>query len=135
MTPTMTGTLFPSDDNRDLYRRDDPWTSRASAEQVKRDIKGIHLAILARYVHHGPHTDDQMALWAVDENLCARHEQARRIIRTLRDHNLIRPELQPGSATEVATAVNASGRSAILYNVNSHGARLVLDPASRKVIS
>lgn len=131
----MTDTLFPSDDNRDLYRRTDPWTSRAAGEQVKRDIKGIHLALLTRYVHSGPYTDDQIATWAVDQNLCARHEQARRIIRTLRDHNLIRPELQPGSAKEVRTAINSSGRAAILYNVNSHGARLVLDPASRKVIS
>ena len=131
----MSETLFPSDDNRDLYRRNDPWTSRAAAEQVQRDIKGIHLAFLTHYVYNGPFTDDQLALWAVDANLCERHEQARRIIRTLRDHRLVRPELVPGSATEVATAVNASGRSAILYNVTGHGARLVLDPASRKVTS
>lgn len=109
-------------DNADLYRASDPHTSRQAAQQVNRTVTAKHRGLLAHYVLDGPFTDDQASEWAVRQNLYTRHEQARRAIRTLRDHLLLALCLEDGKPM---TAVNSSGREAVLYRATVDGERAV----------
>jgi hypothetical protein len=62
----------------------------------------------------GGATDDEMAVAAVELGLCERHEQGRRLARTMREnHGLIVPYLLPNG--KQLTKLNASGREALCW--------------------
>jgi len=120
MTPTMQ--LF-NPDNPPIARANDPHTSHLAAQQVDRKVTDKHRGLLAYYVNNGPHTDDQASEWAVRQNLYSRHEQARRALRTLRDHGLLGLCLDEDGTP--LTAVNVSGREALLYRATFDAERAV----------
>lgn len=101
-------------DNPPIARASDPHTSHLAAQQVDRKVTDKHRGLLAYYVNNGPQTDDQASEWAVRQNLYTRHEQARRAIRTLRDHDLLTLCLDIDGTP--MTDVNSSGRSAQLWH-------------------
>lgn len=101
--------LFPA-------RHTDPATSHQAAAALTWTLDDRHRRILSWLAAYGPATDDQTADAMIAEGLWARHEQARRAIRTLREaHGLIRPVLD--DTGEPRVAVNTSGRAAILHEV------------------
>ena len=95
-------------------RNSDPNTSRRSAEQLSHKLTDKHEAIIQYVKDCGCATDDQIASAMVDRGLWARHEQARRAIRTLREHHRQMRAVLNDDGT-VATAKNVSGRQAILW--------------------
>ena len=115
-------TLFDPD-RPPLARNTDPDTSRKAAERISRTLTDKHLGLLARFVYHGPMTDDQASDWAVRQNLYTRHEQARRGLRTLRDHHLLTVCLDGDGI--VVTAMNQSGRLAQMWRPTLEGERRV----------
>lgn len=99
-----------------LYRRSDPWTSREAAATVDRKLNAKHQTMLAVIRHMGPFTDDDASDRAVSRGYFTRHEQARRVIRTLRDHLLIVPCVDEHGVQRAK--INSSGRKALLWEVN-----------------
>lgn len=97
-------------------RNTDPNTSRRAAERLSHKIGDKHRAIIEYLKLVGSATDDQIASAMVDRGLWARHEQARRAIRTLREHHRQMRAVLNDDGT-VATAENVSGRQAILWEV------------------
>ena len=110
-------------DNPPIARASDPHTSHLAAQQVDRKVTDKHRGLLAYYVNNGPHTDDQASEWAVRQNLYTRHEQARRAIRTLRDHQMLTLCLDGDGV--VITDVNSSGRVAQLWRPTVKAERAV----------
>jgi hypothetical protein len=111
----MTGepTLF----DQPLARRSDPETSHRAARSLTHKLTDKHRVLLAWLESFGPATDDKMADRMVASNQCARHEQARRIVRTLREqYGYIVPALDDdGNQRET---VNSSGRMARMWAVS-----------------
>ena len=100
----------------DLARTDDPTTSQAAAAAVETKLKPGHLTVLDLLRKQGPYTDDELADAAVMRGVVGRHEQARRLIRTLREtHGLIVPFTYMEAGGEQATRRNVSGRYALLW--------------------
>lgn len=95
-------------------RNSDPATSKRAAEQLSHKLSDRHHEILRHLKLHGALTDDQMATAMVEQGLWGRHEQARRAIRTVREHHRLMRALLNDDGT-VATAENESGRQAILW--------------------
>lgn len=96
-----------------LARASDPETSKAAARSVSHELKDSHQWILNWLTIHGPATDDEMAVAAVEAGLVARTESARRQVRTLRErHGLIVPAVDKHTGFQL-TFVNASGRQAL----------------------
>lgn len=97
-----------------LARHSDPSTSHRAAKAVRLELDDRHTKAYG-YLHTwGPLTDDQLADMLVSGQVYARHEQARRAIRTLREnHDLIVP-FRNADGTH-AEAVNSSGRMARLW--------------------
>ena len=97
-------------------RSTDPATSHLAAAALTYTLDDRHRRVLTWLAAYGPATDDTTAAAMVAAGLWARHEQARRAIRTLREaHDLIRPVLDETGAP--VTARNESGRAAIVYEV------------------
>jgi len=97
-----------------LARGSDPDTSRKAAVSLDLKITSKHFAMLQLYRAFGPMTDDEAAVRAVDTGLSDRHEQARRVVRTMREkHALLIPAVDADGNT--ITHTNESGRSAIAY--------------------
>lgn len=115
--PVPRGTTAPTvGDSFGLARRSDPSTSHRAAASLSHDLDERHAQILAYLRLAGPLTDDQLADALVQMGIYARHEQARRAIRTLREqHDLIVAHLDADG--NHAEAVNTSGRSARLWTV------------------
>jgi len=95
-------------------RNTDPNTSRRSAETLSHKLTDKHWAVINYVRTNGPVTDDQIASVMVERGLCLRHEQARRIVRTVREHHGMMRAVLNADGT-VATAENVSGRQAILW--------------------
>lgn len=95
-------------------RDSDPHTSHLAAASLDHTLKSSHRYVLSWLRAYGPATDDQIADAMVAVGQFDRHEQARRVIRTLRErYDLIRPVYDDDG--QPVTAVNTSGRSAIMY--------------------
>lgn len=97
-------------------RNTDPNTSRRAAETLSHKLTDKHIAVIDYVKQCGSATDDQIASAMVDRGLWARHEQARRAIRTVREHHRRLKAVLNADGT-VATAENVSGRQAILWEV------------------
>ena len=95
-------------------RASDPSTSHAAAARVNRtQLNDHHHAVLAWLQAHGPATDDQMAAAMVADGTAARHEQARRWVRTLRENQLLQAATDElGVQLELE---NDSGRRALAW--------------------
>lgn len=103
-----------------LARSTDPETSKAAAQSISLELKDSHRWILNWLTEHGPATDDEIALAAVDAGLMPRTETARRQVRTLRErHELIVPAVDETTGTQL-TFVNASGRQALAWTAKEH---------------
>tara|TARA_R100001129_G_scaffold171547_1_gene141757 strand:+ start:138 stop:518 length:381 start_codon:yes stop_codon:yes gene_type:complete len=106
-----------------LARSTDPETSKAAAQSISLRLKDSHRWILNWLTAHGPATDDEMALAAVDAGLVSRTESARRQVRTLREkHELIVSAVDERTGIQ-RTFVNASGRQALAWvakDANGH---------------
>lgn len=97
-----------------MARRTDPHTSKAAAAQVDLTLRNKHARLLMWLRENGPATDDEMAEAAIDLGLVIRHEQGRRLARTMREnHGLIVPYLLPSG--EQMEAYNPSGRLALCW--------------------
>ena len=95
-------------------RNTDPSTSHAAAASLNHDLRAEHRRVLSWLNAYGPATDDQIADAMVGNGYTDRHETARRWVRTLRErHQLIVTALDDNK--EPLTAVNRSGRTAIMY--------------------
>jgi hypothetical protein len=106
-------TLFDSA----LARRSDPRTSHAAAESLSFELNEKHRVLLAWLEWYGPATDDMMADRMVATKQCERHEQARRIVRTLRErYGFIVPALDNDGNQREET--NKSGRKARMWVVS-----------------
>lgn len=102
------------DQSRMLARSADPITSHLAAQQLDLDLSERHRRLLAWLRDNAPATDDEMAVAAVALGLVARHEQGRRLARTMREnHDLIIAALTPDGAQ--MTARNPSGRLALCW--------------------
>lgn len=105
-------TLF----DRPLARSTDPGTSHAAARSLNHKLDQRHRVVLAWLEWHGAATDDQMADRMVATKQCERHEQARRLVRTLRErYELIVPAFD-NDGNQLET-VNSSGRMARMWTV------------------
>jgi|DEB0MinimDraft_10_1074344.scaffolds.fasta_scaffold14248_7 hypothetical protein len=95
-------------------RTTDPETSHAAARALDHTLKSAHTYVLSWVRAYGPATDDHIAEAVVACGKFERHEQARRVIRTLRErHGLLEPVVDDDG--QPVTATNSSGRAAILY--------------------
>lgn len=105
-------TLF----DQPLARSSDPATSHAAARSLDFTLDSRHRVLLSWLEAYGPATDDGIADAMVAAKQCARHEQARRLVRTLRErYELIVPAFDSdGNQQE---AVNGSGRMARMWTV------------------
>lgn len=99
-----------------LARSSDPMTSHRAAAQVNRSLTDDHQAVHCWLATHGPATDDQMAQAMVDQGCADRHEQARRWVRTLREHGLMEPA-RDSDGTQLEL-VNPSGRRALAWRAS-----------------
>lgn len=96
-----------------LARASDPHTSHEAAKSIDFKLKDTHQWILNWLMVHGPATDDEMAVAAVDAGLFERTESARRQVRTLRErHGLIEPAVDKLTGYQI-TFPNPSGRRAL----------------------
>lgn len=115
--------MQPAPDAYKLARSTDPETSKAAAQSISLELKDSHRWILNWLMEHGPATDDEMALAAVDAGLVSRTESARRQVRTLRErHGLVVPAVDERTGIQ-RTFVNASGRQALAWmakDANGH---------------
>lgn len=106
-------TLF----DQPLARATDPSTSHEAAASLNFKLDDRHRILMSWLEEYGPATDDKIADRMVTVNQCARHEQARRLVRTLREqHRLIVPAL--GDDGNQIETVNASGRKARMWTVH-----------------
>lgn len=95
-------------------RNTDPHTSHEAARSLDHTLRDHHRYVLSWLSAYGPATDDEIADAMVGCGRTDRHETARRWVRTLRErHELIVPEVDDQG--DPLTAVNRSGRSAILW--------------------
>lgn len=106
-------TLF----DQPLARATDPSTSHEAAASLNFTLDDRHRILMSWLEEFGPATDDKIADRMVAAKQCARHEQARRLVRTLREqHKLIVPALD-NDGNQIET-VNASGRKARMWAVD-----------------
>ena len=103
-----------------LARTNDPATSKDAAEAVNLTLTDNHMRVLKllRGLHVA--TDDQIANAAVNANIVSRHEQARRLVRTVRDRTtFIQPALN--DVGQQLTLENDSGRQALAWCLSDTG--------------
>lgn len=118
-----------SDSSR-YARNTDPVTSRLAARTITTVISEKHLRILQVLIDLDVATDDQIATEAVNRGIVQRHEQARRLVRTIRDgSDYIRPALDDNLVQR--TLVNDSGSPALAWELSLHGISIVLSPSTR----
>lgn len=101
-------------------RRTDPVTSRDAAAAVESKLTDRHQKMLQIYAlaahRKNGLTDDEAADIAVTRRLVGRHEQARRLIRTLRElHGRLVPVMDKHDRKRQATRENVSGRRALVW--------------------
>ena len=122
----------PDDQPWRYARSSDPDTSRSAARDVTTRITGKHLAALQILLDLEVATDDMVADELVRHGIVQRHEQGRRLMRTIReDHDYARLVEIDGKPM---TLVNpSSGKEAQCYELTMRGVQLVLDPKSRRL--
>ena len=97
-----------------LARKSDPSTSAEAATSLDLGLNEKTEKICEWVRVNGPASDDQIADAMVTSGAFARHEQARRAIRTAREeHGLLVPHLDKDG--NQAETVNQSGRRAKLW--------------------
>ena len=112
-------------------RHTDPATSHRAAEQISHKITAKHLRALEVLLDLERATDDMVADVLVTDGIVARHEQGRRLMRTLRErYDYIAPALTDGVQ---ATMTNSSGREGLVWELSMRGVQIALDPASRRI--
>jgi hypothetical protein len=111
-------------------RASDPDTSRRSAAEVSTKITAKHLAAMQVLLDLECATADMVAEELVERGVVTRHEQGRRLVRTISEgHDYARIATKSdGTPIEL---VNVSGMAAQAYELTMHGVQLVLDPKSR----
>jgi hypothetical protein len=120
----------PDDQPWRYSRASDPDTSRRSAAAVSTKITAKHLAAMQVLLELECATADMIADELVERGVVTRHEQGRRIVRTIsenHDYARIATKLD-GTPIELE---NVSGMAAQAYELTMHGVQLVLDPKSR----
>lgn len=109
------------------HRATDPVTSRKAAEQLDLRIRNKHLEILRCLIDLDNGTDDDIATEAVFRGIVKRHEEARRLIRTLRDRTaFIVPQIDEETGLQ-ALRLNESGRHAHSWTLSAAGTRFTLE--------
>jgi len=108
-----------------LARTNDPVTSKAAAEAVNLTLTDNHMRILQLLRELYIASDDQIADAAVTAGVVSRHEQARRLLRTLRDRTeFVQPALDEETGWQ-KTQLNLSGRYALAWQLSTAGHRIV----------
>tara|TARA_R100001163_G_C5068390_1_gene208623 strand:+ start:11547 stop:11891 length:345 start_codon:yes stop_codon:yes gene_type:complete len=103
-----------------LARRTDPATSLQAAQSLDLTLNRKHEQLLRIVGRLGRATDDEIADAAVKTDLTQRHEQARRLLRTVRDKtNYVQPARDEHG--EQIRHVNSSGRQAYAWELSQHG--------------
>jgi len=103
-----------------LARRTDPATSLQAAQSLDLTLNRKHEQLLRIVGRLGRATDDEIADAAVKTDLTQRHEQARRLLRTIREKsNYLQPALDEHG--EQIKHVNSSGRQAYAWQLTQHG--------------
>ena len=121
----------PDDQPWRYARGSDPDTARQSAEQITTRITGKHLAAMQILLDLEAATFDMVADELVRHGIVQRHEQGRRLMRTIcEDHDYARLVELDGKPM---TLPNASGREAQCYELTMRGVQLVLDPRTRRM--
>lgn len=111
-------------------RASDPDTSRRSAAEVSTKITDKHLAAMQVLLDLEIATADMVADELVQRGVVTRHEQGRRLVRTISEgHDYARVALNGDGSPYLME--NVSGMSAQAYELTMHGVQLVLDPKSR----
>jgi len=113
------------------HRHGDPDTSRRAAERVTTKITDRHLHALGALLDLDKATDDMVADRLVRDGVVERHEQGRRLMRTLRDrYGYVAPVIVDG---QQAIMVNDSGREALVWTLSMHGIQIAVDPSARSI--
>lgn len=108
-------------DNQHLARTTDPATSKAAAKAVDLALNEKHFKVLQLLQQLYIASDDQIADAAVNAGVVERHEQARRLLRTLRDRTtFVAPALDEENSWQ-KTALNSSGRYALAWTLSNAG--------------
>ena len=103
-----------------LARTTDPATSKAAADRVDLTLTDNHMRVLKVLRGLRVATDDQIADAAVNAKIVSRHEQARRLLRTVRDRTtFIQPALN--DVGQQLTLENDSGRQALAWCLSDTG--------------
>ena len=103
-----------------LARTTDPSTSKAAAESIDLTLTDNHLRVLKLLRGLRVATDDQIAEAAVNAKITTRHEQARRLIRTVRERtDHITPAVN--EVGQQLTLQNDSGRQALAWCLSDTG--------------
>lgn len=103
-----------------LARTTDPATSKAAAEAVNLTLTDNHLRVLKLLRGLRVATDDQIADAAVNANIVSRHEQARRLLRTVRERStFVQPAVN--DVGQQLTLENDSGRQALAWCLSDTG--------------
>jgi hypothetical protein len=98
-----------------LARSGDPITSHEAADSVTGTLNASHIAVIDWLRSNAPATDDQIAEAMVNAGVTAKHEQARRLVRTCRErYGIVVPAMLDGCQIEL---VNTSGRLALAWKV------------------
>ncbi len=81
--------MFDSDP---LARNTDPETSHLAAKSLNLELADKHLRLLTWMATHQPATDEAMSFAVIAAGDSDRHDQARRVVRTLREtHGMLVP--------------------------------------------
>ena len=103
-----------------LARTTDPATSKAAADHVDLTLTDNHMRVLKLLRGLRVATDDQIADAAVNAKIVSRHEQARRLVRTVRDRTtFIQPAMN--DVGQQLTLENDSGRQALAWCLSDRG--------------
>ena len=106
--------------NEHLARRTDPATSKAAAKKVNTTVTETHKQVLRLMLDMYNPTEDNVCEAAVDAGVVQRHEQARRIVRTLRDKQLVIPAIDGESGWQLSGR-NSSGCVALAWTLSYEG--------------
>ena len=105
-----------------LARTSDPATSHLAAKSLDLQLKQKHLdalAVIANCAHREDLTDDALSELLYEYKIVARHEQGRRIVRTLREnYGFLRFATVEG---EPVVTANRSGRLAQVNELTETG--------------
>jgi hypothetical protein len=106
------------------HRNTDPVTSRQAAKALNLDVTEKHRKVLHILEDLWVASDDQIAEEAVNAGIVERHEQARRLVRTLRDKKFIEAALDEETGWQ-KSRLNSSGRCGLAWQLSTAGYRLL----------